>query len=120
METRHLLMMLLVLTPLTITGCATPIHGSVFAQEDGSYKGIATADDERTAYKMAGQDAKTTCKEREEKRNFVVLNQSSKYIGPNMAANEKGLTRLTMKVLEFAAKTRSDENYKVEVHFKCR
>lgn len=121
METRHLLVILLVLAPLTITGCATPIHGSVFAQEDGTYKGIAKADDEITAYKMATQDAKTTCKEREKKRDFVVVNQQSKYVGPNIAnASEKGAKGITMMVLALTAKNKSGAKYKVEMDFKCR
>ena len=122
MNIRKFLILPLALAPFTIAGCATnTMYGSVFPQQDGSYKGIATADAERTAYRMAENDARTTCKQKEQKRNFVVLEQSSKYIGPEMAsANEKGFTRLTMKALEFAAKSKSDENYKVEVHFKCR
>ena len=115
------LALLLVLAPLTITGCATPMHGSVFLQEDGSYKGITTADSERAAYKMAAEDAKTTCKERERKRDFVVVNQQSKYVGPNIAnTSGKGVKGITMMVLAMTAKNKSGEKYKVEMDFKCR
>lgn len=122
MKIRKFLILALALAPFTIIGCATTqIYGSVFPQADGTYKGITTAHDERSALKMAERDAKTTCKEKEKAPGFVVVNQSSKYIGPEMAsANEKGFTRLTMKALEFAAKNKNDENYKVEMHFKCR
>ena len=122
MKISKFLLIPLALAPFAIIGCATTqIYGSVFPQADGSYKGIATAHDERTALKMAEKDAKTTCKVKEKAPDFVVVNQSSKYIGPKVAsANETGFTRLTMKALEFAAKNKNEENYKVEMHFKCR
>jgi len=105
---------------LTMVGCSHQIYGTVLPQADGTYRAIGSGKQERSAYKMVETDATTTCK-KEGYNNFYSIQQNSEYVGPKLTdGEEKGLSGMTLTILEAAAKYKTKENYKVEMVFKCQ
>jgi hypothetical protein len=89
-------------------------------QADGSYRLVSTGRTESDALRVAQQDAKGTCKE-DGKKRFVVVNQNSEYVGPNLEASGKsGAGGAALKLLQIAATHENKENYKVEMLVTCR
>ncbi|WP_159084696.1 hypothetical protein [Dongshaea marina] len=112
-------LILLSLGAVVLTGCST-LHSTVLPQDNGTFKAIASANTEKQAYNFVMADAKTTCK-KHGYTDFVSTGQTSKYIGEKKldAAGEGGFTGIAMKLTDFAVKTQDQENYRVEMSFRC-
>jgi hypothetical protein len=100
-------------------GCATQ-YGTVLPKGDGTYTVVTKAQTERDALKMAQKDAESTCKKEAGTKRFVTVNHTSAYVGPEIAASKDGGMRgVAASLLEQAARANNDENYKVEMLFRC-
>ena len=118
MKTKAILFLSMIL--IAMVGCSHKIYGTVLPQADGTYKAIGSGKQERTAYKVVETDAVTTCK-KNGYQNFYSIQQNSEYVGPKLTGGEeKGLSGMTLTILEAAAKYQTKENYKVEMIFKCQ
>jgi uncharacterized protein YceK len=118
-EERLIMKILILLLSAVLAGCST-MHSTILPQEDGGYIAIATHKKEKTALKTVMTDAYKTCKN-EGHNNFYSINQKTEYIGPKLTdGSEEGLSGFAKKVAEAAAKHKNEENYRVEMLFKCR
>ncbi len=110
---------LMLLLSVVLAGCST-MHSTILPQEDGGYIAITTHKQEKAALKTVMKDANKTCED-EGYNNFYSINQKTEYIGPKLTdGSEEGLSGFARKVAEAAAKHKSEENYRVEMLFKCK
>lgn len=109
----------ILLLSIVLVGCST-IQSTILPQENGGYMAISTHKQEKEALKTVMKDANKTCKDAGYD-NFYSINQKTEYIGPKLTdGSEEGLSGFAKKVAEAAAKHKSEENYRVEMLFKCK
>lgn len=103
---------------LGLAGCVSyKPTGAVMPQVDGSYNLMSTGRSESAALRVAQNDAKGTCRD-EGKKKFFVIDQNTKYVGPNLEASvNRGAA---LKLLQIAAAHENKENYKVEMLIRCQ
>lgn len=106
------------LTTLTIalftTGCASmiPITGTVYKQEDGSYKAAYSAGTEEKVRKTLHSDATKTCKNKFKAQEFIVVEEEIKKI-------EKDNDGTMDKAVNLAGKFFDAESVSGSLVFKC-
>lgn len=104
---------------LALSGCAANLYGTVLPQGNGTYQLVEKAQSERDAFKMAQRDAEATCKRYSDSRSFITIEHSSEDVGLKLEKGKGTAKDIASSVVEFAGRLRNDENYRVEMTFRC-
>ena len=97
-------------------GCAT-VQGTVFKQQDGTYKASYAGSTERSVRKTIHSDAALTCKKKEKTKEFRVVEESVEKIEDK--ADAKGFAAVADTAVSLADKYFNVESVRGSLIFDC-
>lgn len=116
---RHLVLASLLLVSVGFVGCNTKqtirAKVSVMRQEGGKYLAVSSSSAEALAYDGAKARAEEQCFK--EGKDFIVLNEESKYQGADKTAS--GIAGAVSGLFGKSSDNASIDDYRVKVSFKC-
>lgn len=105
---------------IPLAACTTAPTVSLMPQEDGSFRSVATSENEQQALNSSLSLAESTCRERN--LRHAVLNADSHYRG--LPLRTAAPTRQEAELVAYAnsptfPSLTANDDYQVKVHFKC-